>query len=321
MTSTISTEKSRRSRIGISIEVLDPATMLRTIESAEAAGVEQLWLGQVSELADALSIFAAAFQRTQHINLGTSIVPIYPLHPLALAQQAATVGHLNPGRLRLGIGPSTRSRVKRVYGLPMDEPLAYLEEYVAILRDVLWEGTVDHHGRFLTAKVSMFDEAPRLPILTSALGASAFRLAGAVTDGVISWNCPPAYLHAIARPALEAGAREAGRPTPPLVAHVCVALSTDRDAVMAAGREHLTFYVQAPFYAAMFAAAGYPIPGDLTVPTPLIESLVIMGDDDTVAARLVELLDSGLDELLISNLVIGDRTEADNRLFRLVGSL
>ncbi|MGH2548429.1 MAG: LLM class flavin-dependent oxidoreductase [Thermomicrobiales bacterium] len=320
MTSNKQERLPRRSRVGISIETWDPLAMLKLIESAEAAGVEQLWLGQTSETPNALAIFAAAMPRTSTIRLGTAIVPIYPIHPLALARQAATVAAFGPGRLRLGIGPSTRSRINRVYGLPMEAPIERLEEYVAILRAVLWDGSVDFHGNQLTAKVSL-DDAPRVPILTSALGESAFRLAGSVTDGAISWNCPPPYLLNHALPALIEGATTAGRPAPPLVAHVCVALTTDREEALAAGREHLSFYVKAPFYAAMFAAAGYPIPEDQSVPTPLIENLVIMGDEDSVAEQLVALLDSGLDELLISNLVRGDRTAADERLIRLVGGL
>src|SRR5829696_8027414 len=105
-------ERSRRSRVGIAIDVYSPKPILDFIEAAEAAEVEQLWLGQVSETADALTMFAAALQRTQNVRLGMSIVPTYPLHPLALAQQAATVGTLAGGRFRLGIGPSTKSRVK-----------------------------------------------------------------------------------------------------------------------------------------------------------------------------------------------------------------
>jgi F420-dependent oxidoreductase-like protein len=316
----ISSTGTNRSRVGISIETWEPRAMLNLIESAEAAGVEQLWLGQTSETPNALAIFAAAIPRTSTIRLGTAIVPIYPLHPLALGQQAATVAAFGPGRLRLGIGPSTRSRMIRQFGLPMEAPIERLEEYVSILRAMLWEGRVDFHGKQLTAQVTL-DDAPRVPILTSALGESAFRMAGAVTDGALSWNCPPAYLLNHARPALIEGAAAAGRPTPPLVAHVCVALTTDREEALAAGREHLSFYVKAPFYAAMFAAAGYPIPDDQSVPTSLIESLVIMGDEDAVAEQLVALLDSGLDELLISNLVRGDRTAADDRIIRLVGSL
>src|SRR6185503_9936195 len=84
-------EQSRRERIGVSVSGPDVQTLLRTIDEAEATDVTQLWMTQNPTSFDTLSIFAAALARTQRIRLGTSIVPTYPRHPLALAQQAATV--------------------------------------------------------------------------------------------------------------------------------------------------------------------------------------------------------------------------------------
>lgn len=313
---------SYRSRVGLSIDVTSPPDILELIRDAEALGVEQLWLTQISESADALTMFSAAFMQTEKINLGTSIVPVYPLHPLALAQQAHTVGALANGRLRLGVGPSTKSRVKRIYGLEMESPLAFLGEYIAILEAVLTDGTVNHTGRFFTANVTMDNPAPQVPVLASALGAEAFRQAGRIAHGAISWNCPPAYLTSIAIPALSEGAESVERSVPPLIAHACVVQTTDRRAALAAGRQHLSFYVRHPFYAAMFAAAGHPIPDDLTVPEGLIDSLIIAGTDDEIARRLVALLDSGPDELLISNLPLdADRHASDRRLLALIAAL
>ncbi len=309
----------RRDRIGISLSSPDAATLLDVIQEAEAAGVAQLWMTQNPTSLDALTIYAAAFGRTAHVRLGTSIVPTYPRHPLALAQQAATVCALGPGRLRLGIGTSHRPTIERTYGLPMDAPLAHLREYVDVLRGALWEGTVDHHGRFFTA-VATLNQAPRPPILVAALGEGAFRLAGEVADGAISWNCPPPYLLDVALPALRSGAQAAGRPTPALVAHSWVALSDDRAAIIEAARQALAGYARLPFYAQMFAAAGYPVE-DGSVSEALIEQLVVRGDQAAVSRRLGELLDGGLDELLLTVLPVGDAGAARSRLFQLVGQL
>jgi alkanesulfonate monooxygenase SsuD/methylene tetrahydromethanopterin reductase-like flavin-dependent oxidoreductase (luciferase family) len=239
---------------------------------------------------------------------------------LALAQQAATVAALGPGRLRLGVGPSHRPTIEHAYGLPMDAPLEHLKEYIAVLRAALWEGQVDHQGRFFTARAKL-SSTPRLPLLISALGEQAFRLAGGVSDGAISWNCPPVYLRDIALPALQVGAQAAGRPTPPLVAHMWVALDTDTAAVVAAAKKALAGYVKMPFYANMLAAAGYPVQADGGVSDALVDSIVVMGDEASAAARLCELLDSGLDELLLTNLPRGDAAAERTQLFQLVGGL
>ena len=95
---------------------------------------------------------------------------------------------------------------------------------------------LDHAGAFLTvhAMLPAGTTPPRTPLLISALRANAFRLAGEIADGAISWMCPISYLAQTARPALGSGAAAAGRSTPPLIAHVPVAMHTEREAVRAA---------------------------------------------------------------------------------------
>jgi F420-dependent oxidoreductase-like protein len=311
---------SIRERLGISFTALDVPSLLASIAEAEAQGVRQLWMTQGPTTIDALTSYAAAFERTTEIRLGTSIVPTYPRHPLALAQQAATVAACGPGRVRLGVGPSHRPAIEQVYGLPMEAPLDHTREYLEVLRAALWTGSVDHQGRFFTAKAT-FATPPRVPLLMSALGAKAFHLAGEVADGAISWNCPVPYLLDIARPALLAGAAHAKRPVPPLVAHVWVALSADASAVRLAAKHALAGYARLPFYAHMFAAAGYPVEADGQVSDGLIDTLVVMGEAAAVAARLRELLATGLDELLLTHVPLGDPPAERTRLFAFVGQL
>lgn len=311
---------SHRDRIGVSIMGADAPSLVAAIEAADAAGVAQLWMTQGPTSADTLSVYAAALGRTTGVRLGASIVPTYPRHPLALAQQAATVDALGPGRLRLGVGPSHRPMIEGVYGIPMESLLAHLREYVAILRAALWDGAVDHQGRFYTARAT-FQHPPRVPILVSALSAGAFRLAGEVADGAISWNCPARYLLDVALPALRAGAHGAGRAAPPLVAHAWVALGTDAAAIRAAARERLEGYGRLPFYANMFAAAGFPVDAGGNVGDALIDDLVVSGEDAAVAARLRGLLDAGLDELLLTLVPLADEAADRDRLFRLVGQM
>jgi F420-dependent oxidoreductase-like protein len=314
---------SLRERVGLSIHAIagvDAPTLVDLIVQAEEAGVQQVWATQGGSSTDLLTAYAAAFQRTGEIGLGTSIVPIYPRHPLALAQQAATAAGLGPGRLRLGVGTSHRPSIEGVYGMKMEEPLAYLEEYIGVLRAALWEGSVQHEGRFFTARVKMNHPQP-VPVLIAALGEKAFRLAGAKSDGAISWNVPARHLLNVALPALRDGAESAGRPAPPLVAHVPVVLSEDADAARAAARKALSVYARLPFYYNMWAAAGYPLEADGSVSDALIDNLVVMGDEATVATRLNELLASGLDELLLNGLPVADPSTDRTRLIRFIGSL
>jgi len=222
-------------RIGLSIIAKDAADAVNRIVEAERAGLRQVWLAQGgSGGTDNLTIAAIAAARTTQIRLGTAIVPTYPRHPLVMAQQALAIHDIAPGRLRLGIGPSHRPIIEGIYGLSQTSPLAYLREYITVLRGLLGEGKIDHHGTFFN--ITATSRTAPIPLLVSALGPKAFLLAGEISDGALSWVCPVLYLLNQALPALRAGVQAKQRPAPPLVAHVLVALNTDEATVQAQAR-------------------------------------------------------------------------------------
>ena len=99
-----------RDRIGLVIEARDVTTAITRIREAEYAGIRQAWMTQSVGMLDTLTLFAAVATHTTRIRLGTSIVPIYPRHPLVMALQAATIDALAPGRLRLGVGTKSPQR-------------------------------------------------------------------------------------------------------------------------------------------------------------------------------------------------------------------
>jgi alkanesulfonate monooxygenase SsuD/methylene tetrahydromethanopterin reductase-like flavin-dependent oxidoreductase (luciferase family) len=245
-----------RERVGLVVDGTNAAAATKTIAAAEAAGVQQIWMGRPPWSPDVLTTLAAAAIKTSTVRLGTSIVPTYPRHPVVLAQQALALYDIAPGRLRLGIGPSDHVIIEDIYGLPQTTPLAHLREYVKVPRAALWEGKVDHHGQFFNVVVRL-PRTARIPVLISTLGKKAFQLAGEIADGAISWVCPVPYLLRMGIPALRTAAAANGRsaPPPPLVAHIPVALSQDRHSVMAAGHKVLDMLAKFPFYVKMFAEA------------------------------------------------------------------
>jgi alkanesulfonate monooxygenase SsuD/methylene tetrahydromethanopterin reductase-like flavin-dependent oxidoreductase (luciferase family) len=271
---------------------------------------------------DTLTTLAAAAEKTSTINLGTSIVPTYTRHPLVMAQQTLAIHDLAPGRFRLGIGPSHRFLMEDMYGLQHSKPLAHLHEYVEILRAALWDGKVDHHGEFFNAVATM-PRTAQIPIFISTLGKKAFHLAGRIADGAITWVCPMSYLTNTGIPTLRSSASAGGQSTPILVAHIPIALSEDRTSALSAGHRFLDFYGKIPFYANMFSNAGFQMTSDQSVPDPLVDTLLISGNEATVSARLRELLEAGLDELLVTLVPVSETAEDEQhaRLMRLVGRL
>ena len=309
-----------REHVGLVMDGSNAEVAVKTIVAAEDAGVRQIWMAQPPWWPDVLTTFAAAATKTSTVRFGTSIVPTYPRHPLVLAQQALALYDIAPSRVRLGIGPSHRFIIEDMYGLQQKTPLAHLREYVEILHAALWEGKVDHHGDFYNVAATL-PRTPQIPVLISTLGEKAFQLAGRIADGALSWVCPVPYLLHTGVPALRTSAAAVRRSAPPMVAHVLVALSEDRNSILSAGHQLLDFYAKVPFYANMFSNAGFQLTSDQTVPDTLVDNLVISGNEDIVAARFTELLANGLDELMVSLVPIKDAINEMRQLMHLIGQL
>ena len=308
---------SPRGRIGLAISRPSVAAQIDAIVATEAAGIEQVWMTMGALGTDALTVFAAAAMRTERVVMGTSIVPAFTRHPLGMATQALALAQLAPGRLRLGIGTSHGPQM-RAYGVAqaLQHPLSWLQEYLEVLRPAMQGGSVAFQGQHFQVEAKM----PRsidTPLLISALRPNAWELAGSHSDGGISWLCPPAYLLEQALPALQRGADAAGQPRPALVAHVPVALSSDLAEVRQRARTQFAGYSGLPFYANMFAQAGYPIGADRAYSDALLDHLVVSGDEEAVAQRLRGLLDSGLDELLVMHVPGADAGAAEAEEARL----
>jgi F420-dependent oxidoreductase-like protein len=225
----------------------------------EAWGYESLWVTQGGGR-DSFLVLAAYAHATSNIGLGNGVVPIYPRHPVALAQEALTLAELSHGRFRLGIGVSHRPMMRDALGLDMGSPLEAMREYMAVLRSALL-GKVEHSGA--RHRVSWQSAMPRLPepppVFVAGLSAKMLELAGEIADGVILWLCAPAYVREVAVPALVRGRAKTGRSLEgfEIVAAVPVALTADADAVAALFKEELARYLRLPFYRAMLCASGF----------------------------------------------------------------
>ena len=91
--------------------------------------------------------------------------------------------------------------------------------------------------------------------------------------------------------------------------------------MLAAARKQLGRYGRLPFYASMFAEAGFPVSEDGAMSDELLDSLVVSGDEAHVTARLTELLHSGLNELLVMSIAVTNAGEEQTRLAQLVGQI
>lgn len=306
--------------IGMHIQARDAGALIDGVIAAERAGLETAWMISGGPSPDPLAVYAAAAGETERIGFGTSIIPTFPRHPLAVVQGAVVVDQLAPGRLKLGVGPSHKPAVENTYRFEFVRPLQHLREYLTILNAILKQGAVEFHGERLHAEARL--QAPvDVRVMASALRPNAFRLCGELADGAISWVSPPPYLRRAAVPALEEGARAAARPRPPLVAHVPVVVSADADAVREAAREQLGFYPRLPFYSAMWVDAGFPEAADGTFSRAMADALVVCGNENEVAERIRALPSSGVNEMLAGVLRLAGDPAAGERTVELLGAL
>lgn len=260
----------------------DFAAAADLVRRAESLGYESAWvthgLGR-----DSFLVLAAYGQATSRIGLGNGVVPIYPRHPVVMAQAALTLNEQVGGRFTLGLGVSHRASMDAMLGVPIKEPLAVMREYVAVLRGALGAGA-DFEGKHYRAHWSLAlpTRPPAPPIYLAALGPKMCELAGEIADGAILWLTSPDYVRDVARPAIERGRRRAGKTLDgfEIVAAVPLAVTDDRAAALSAFRSELARYVALPFYRAMMEGSG------------LGEALRASDRDGAVAPALAEALGS-----------------------------
>ena len=308
-------------RIGLFVGALDLMRdieeRLQRISDAEEAGFDSYWLPQHFG-ADMLTVIAMAGMQTSRIELGTAVVPIYPRHPVALAQQALTAQVATGGRLTLGIGVSHRSTIEDWLGLSYAHPARHMEEYMSVLRPLLHEGGVDFSGRdFRVAGELQIPDADMVscPVLMAALGPRMLEIAGRLADGTVTWMTGPATLRDHVIPRLNDAADAAGNPAPRVCVGMPVAVTDHPERARARADRLFQHYATLPSYRAMLEREGVDSPG----------GIAIVGDEEEVESQLRHLAEIGATDLLATIFPVdGSQTSATRTrafLQRLVGTI
>ena len=205
-------------------------------------------------------------------------------------------------------------------GISMRDPLGQLREYLRVLKSLLQTGAVGFDGEFYQAHEAI-PEPLDVPVKASALQQRSFELCGAESDGAISWICPGTYLRDVALPAMDRGAKEAGRRTPPLIAHAPACVHENFAEVRAAVQRDMR-HPRLPFYQRMLPDAGFPEATNGEWSDAMVDSIVLWRDEARVTERINELLAWGATEVLISRAGTGnDEAESIHRTTRLIAKL
>ena len=283
------------------------AVIQQAIE-AEAAGFDSFWMPHISSRgSDALTTQALIGSQTSRIALGIGVVPTYPRHPTAMAQQAMTTQIAASGRFTLGIGPSHKPGIEDVLGLSYDRPARHVREYLSVLRPLMDEGRVDFDGEFFRvhADLSVTDRLP-CPVMISALAPRMLQLAGEMADGTITWMAGPKAIGGHVVPRITASAASAGRPSPAVVVGLPVAVTDEESAGRDQAANLFERYGSLTNYRRILDVEGVEGPSEVAV----------VGNETEVERQLRAFADAGATEFLAAVFPIGDDAPASTKRTR-----
>jgi probable non-F420 flavinoid oxidoreductase len=189
-------------RIGIhcSHEQIAPRELLAAVAHAEQAGFAAAmcsdhfspWSERQGESGFAWSFLGAALATTE-LPFGVVNAPGQRYHPAIIAQAAASLCQMFPGRLwvALGTGEASNEHITGARWPSKAERTARLIECVEVMRALFAGEVVDHDGlvRVDRAKLWTLPAEPP-PLFGPAISVETARFAGGWADGLVTVNQP-----------------------------------------------------------------------------------------------------------------------------------
>jgi probable F420-dependent oxidoreductase len=236
-----------------------------SLREAEEIGYTDAWSAEV-DANDAFTPLAAFAAWTEKSRLGCAIASVYTRTPTLLAQTAAAIEELAPGRFCLGIGTSSPAIVERWNGVRLERPMARMRGTIAFLRQAFTgEKTAMTVGPY-EVKGFRLGRAPvpPPPIYVAALREQMLRLAGELGEGAITNYISPDDAPRIA--GISKGAAAAAGKSPDefdVACRIFVIWTEDRQVAHMLGRYIVSAYLTTPYYYAVHEWLGR---GDLLAP-------------------------------------------------------
>jgi len=184
----------------------------------ERAGLDIVWVAEAYGL-DAPSQLGYLAARTERIELGSAILPIYSRTPALLAQTAAGIDALSEGRFILGLGASGPQVVEGWHGVPYSRPIARTREIIDICRKVWRREVVTNDGFYRIPlppgegtglgkplKLINHPVRERIPIWVASMGPKNVAMTAEVADGWFPFLYVPERAQEVFGDALAAGA-------------------------------------------------------------------------------------------------------------------
>ncbi len=302
-------------------EQFHPTDLLRWSRQAEDSGFGAImasdhfhpWTPEQGQSGFVWAWMGALGAQTK-LRFGTGVTPLgWRYHPAVIAQAAATIEAMFPGRFYLGLGAGEALNEHIVGGVWPEAPTRseMLFDGIQIIRKLFSGKVVKHQSEHFTLQSARLYTLPATPppILVATSGPINSERTGKFADGIISVGASDDKLRTLMG-RFEKGAREAGKDpaSMPRVLQLHVSWATTRDeAVAQAVREW-------PNGGMAFPKADIRNPEDfaemakLVRPEHFANRVLISPDAADHVAALQHYIDLGFTEIYVHNV---GRNQAD----------
>jgi coenzyme F420-dependent glucose-6-phosphate dehydrogenase len=232
--------------VQLATEQFPPSALVEQAVEAERAGFDavnvsdhyQPWW-EPGHSGQAWTLLGAICHATERVGVGTGVTaPVYRYNPAVVAQFAATVEELSPGRGFLGIG-SGEALNESPCGMDWPdtgEQVRRMEEALEIIGRLLDGQRLDHDGQFFRTKRAYLHTRGerRPPVYVSAFGPDAAAVAARHGDGLWTLADPESAPDLI--DAYRAGCDDAGRQPGEIILQTGFSWAQDEEAALEGAR-------------------------------------------------------------------------------------
>ena len=309
-------DMQKRWSLSVPLEGFSLPEHVEIAREAERLGYTDAWSFEVDG-ADCFSPLAVVAGATQ-MRLGTAIANVYTRGPATLAQSAASIAELAPGRFHFGIGSGSQPIVEQWNSGKFSKPATRVKEMVQFLRSALAGERVVFQGETFSVNGFRLSRPPGepVPIHVAALRAGMRRVAGDVGDGcIINWLSAEDVKKSVAvvREAATAAGRDADAIE--ITARLMVNVDPASPEANVGRRRHINAYLNVPVYKAFHQWLGRdevlrPMweawdAGDrkgalAAVPEHVVSDLIVSGTPEERNAHVKRYMAAGVDTAFLS---------------------
>jgi probable non-F420 flavinoid oxidoreductase len=284
-------------------EQIPPSRLLRNVREAEAAGFRAAmssdhfspWSERQGESGFAWSFLGAALEATE-LPFGVVNAPGQRYHPAIVAQAAATLCELFPGRLwvALGSGEASNEHITGERWPAKATRNARLRECVDVMRALFAGEVVDHDGLVRVDRARLWtlpDEPPGL--VGAAVSAETARWCAEWADGLVTINQPRETLERVVAAFREGGGE--GKPVR-LQVHLSWA-ETEEEALRIAHDQWRTNVFGPPLAWDLETVEQFDLAAAHVQPDDVREAVLVSADLGRHAAWLAELAELGFEQI------------------------